>query len=216
MTAFDWQGATVLFVGDSVTDAGRTAFPETRPFDALGVGYVRFVAQHLGSQRPDLGLRLVNRGISGDRTRELEPRWDRDVIAERPQVLSVLIGVNDAWRGFDNNDPTSAAEFEMRYRSLLQRARASLPALYVVLCEPFMLFEQPGEEGMRQDLDGKVAAVNRLAEEFDATLVPFDRMFRAACVETPATYWADDGIHPTAAGHGLMAWEWMRRTGLAE
>ncbi|MGB8858843.1 MAG: SGNH/GDSL hydrolase family protein, partial [Ilumatobacteraceae bacterium] len=164
---------------------------------------------------PDLGMRIVNRGISGDRTRELEPRWDRDVIAERPHVLSVLIGVNDSWRGFDDNDPTSAEVFEARYRSLLQRARAASPALHVVLCEPFLLFEQPGEEGFRADLDGKVAVVRRLAEEFDAVLVPFDRMFVDACVRTPATYWADDGIHPTPAGHGLMAWEWMCRTGLA-
>ena len=215
MTAIEWHGATVLFVGDSVTDAGRTSAPAKRPFDDLGVGYVRFIAQHLGSLQAEVGLRIVNRGVSGDRTRELEPRWERDVIAERPDVLSVLIGVNDSWRGFDDNDPTTADEFEMRYRALLGRARAATPALHLVLCEPFLLFEQPGEEGFRRDLDDKVAAVHRLADEFGAILVPFDAMFAAACTRMPATYWADDGIHPTPAGHGLMAWEWMRRTGLA-
>jgi lysophospholipase L1-like esterase len=214
MTSIDWQRATVLFVGDSVTDAGRTSSPAKRPFDELGVGYVRFVAQHLGSQRAEMGLHIVNRGVSGDRTRELEPRWERDVIAERPDVLSVLIGVNDSWRGFDDNDPTTADEFATRYRALLVRARTAMPALHLVLCEPFLLFEQPGEEGFRRDLDDKVAVVHRLADEFDATLVPFDAMFVAACERMPAEHWADDGIHPTPAGHGLMAWEWMRRTGL--
>ena len=214
MTSIDWQDATVLFVGDSVTDACRTSSPAKRPFDELGVGYVRFVAQHLGSQRPELALRFVNRGVSGDRTRELEPRWERDVIAERPDVLSVLIGVNDSWRGFDDNDPTTADEFATRYRALLGRARAAMPALHLVLCEPFLLFEQPGEEGFRRDLDDKVAVVHRLADEFDATLVPFDAMFVAACGRMPAEHWADDGVHPTPAGHGLMAWEWMRCTGL--
>lgn len=214
MTSIDWQDATVLFVGDSVTDAGHTSSPAKRPFDELGVGYVRFVAQHLGSQRPELALRFVNRGVSGDRTRELEPRWERDVIAERPDVLSVLIGVNDSWRGFDDNDPTTADEFATRYRALLGRARAAMPALHLVLCEPFLLFEQPGEEGFRRDLDDKVAVVHRLADEFDATLVPFDAMFVAACGRMPAEHWADDGVHPTPAGHGLMAWEWMRCTGL--
>ena len=216
MTAFDWHDATVLFIGDSVTDAGRTASPDVRPFDALGVGYVRFIAQHLGSQHPELGLRIVNRGVSGDRTRELEPRWEHDVIDERPHVLSVLIGVNDSWRAFDDNDPTPDDEFESRYRSLLQRARAASPALHIVLCEPFLMFEQPGEVGFRQDLDGKIAVVHRLADEFDASLVQFDQMFVAACARIAATYWADDGIHPTPAGHGLMAWEWMRCTGLAQ
>ena len=215
MNTFDWHGSTVVFVGDSVTDAGRTSAPAQRPFDSLGVGYVRFVAQHLGSQRPELGLKIVNRGVSGDRTRELEPRWERDVIVERPDVLSVLIGVNDSWRAFDENDPTPDHEFEHRYRTLLERSLAANPALRLVLCEAFLLFEQPTEEGFRHDLDGKVEVVNRLAAEFDATLVRFDEMFRAACTTTEATYWADDGIHPTPAGHGLMAWEWMRSTGVA-
>lgn len=207
MNAIDWPDATVLFVGDSVTDAGRTSAPDRRPFDRLGVGYVRFIAQHIGSQHPSLGLRIVNRGVSGDRTRELEPRWEADVIAEQPDVLSVLIGVNDSWRAFDEHDPTPDHEFEHRYRSLLHRARAANPALHVVLCEPFLLFEQPTEIGFRRDLDGKVGVVHRLAEAFDATLVPFDAMFRAACADVDATHWADDGIHPTPAGHGLMAWD---------
>jgi lysophospholipase L1-like esterase len=209
-----WSDATVVFVGDSVTAAGRRSRLPWRRRD-LGNGWVRDIARRVAGERPDLGLRVVNRGVNGDRTRELALRWQRDVLDERPDVVSVLVGVNDTWRGFDAADPTPVEQYEDCYRALLERTVATLPEVRLVLGEPFLLFEPPGLAGMRADLDARIAVVHRLAVEHGAVLVPFDRVLVDAGASSSPAAIADDGIHPTPAGHRLMADTWLSALGLA-
>jgi len=193
----------VLFIGDSVTDCGRRTDP-----DGLGDGYVRLLATG-----PLAGCRVSNRGVGGDRAVDLAARWEADVVAERPDVLSVLVGVNDTWRRYDAGEVTPVDEFEATYRSLLDRARAAGVGR-LVLVEPFVLPVRPGQERWwDEDLGARVDVVGRLAAEHDAVLVPAAAHLTALVREHGAAALADDGVHPTALGHRALADLWWAGAG---
>jgi lysophospholipase L1-like esterase len=185
-----------VFAGDSVTDCGRRDDPA-----GLGDGYVKNLYDVLGAGRP----RIVNSGISGNRAVDLVARWDADVLEYEPDLVSVLIGINDTWRRYDEDDPTSTEEFEASYRELLEPVTARL-----VLVEPFLLPVKAEQRAWREDLDPKIEVVRRLATEYDALLVPADVEFNRQALTVGATTLADDGVHPTAAGHRLLAELWRR------
>ncbi len=191
-----------VFIGDSVTDCGRLIEP---PF---GDGYVFNIAQ---SGR--LAGEIINVGTSGHRLVDLENRWNTDVLAHNPALVSVAIGINDTWRRYDDNDPTSVEDFEERYRRVLTATKAhGNPDL--VLCEPFLLEVREEMNSWREDLDPKIAIVHKMAAEFGAKLVPFDQHFKAKAKELPMVELADDGIHPSKLGHQIMADLWLRTVGL--
>ena len=199
-------GMRILFQGDSITDCDRDGHT-ARP---LGTGYAFMIASRLAARYPELGLVFTNRGISGNRARDLEARWDVDCLTLAPDVVSILIGINDTWRRFDHGDATGGEAFRASYRSILQRTRDRLGAK-IVICEPFVLPVPPDRAAWREDLDPKIAAARDLARDFGAVYVPFDGMFAAASTTVDPSYWAADGVHPTDAGHALMAEEWIRR-----
>lgn len=189
---------TIVFAGDSVTDCGRRTDPA-----GLGNGYVKDLYDELaGPTRP----RILNAGISGHRAVDLVARWETDVIAHAPDLVSILIGINDTWRRYDEDDPTSAEQFEASYRKLLDPLRA----VRLVLVEPFLVPVDDEQRGWREDLDPKLEVVRRLATEYGALLVPADVEFTARAAEVGPETLADDGVHPTAAGHRLLADLWLR------
>ena len=191
-----------VFIGDSVTDCGRLIEP---PF---GDGYVFNIVQ---SGR--LAGEIINVGISGHRLIDLENRWNVDVLAHNPTLVSVAIGINDTWRRYDDNDPTSVEDFEERYRRVLTATKAhGNPDL--VLCEPFLLEVRDEMNTWREDLDPKIAVVHKMAAEFGAKLVPFDQHLKAKTKELPMVELADDVIHPSKVGHQIMADLWLRTVGL--
>ena len=199
----------VLFQGDSITDADRARFyPED-----LGRGYAQMAAGWFGWRYPERGVRFLNRGVGGDRVVDLLARWDDDCLALRPDVLSILIGINETWRAFDPGDPTPTAAFERSYRELLSRTRDALPQTRLILMEPFSLPISPEREAWRADLDPKIQIVRRLAREFGALLTPLDGLFAQAATRREPAFWADDGVHPTPAGHALIAQAWLRTAG---
>ncbi|MBN1934484.1 MAG: GDSL family lipase, partial [Anaerolineae bacterium] len=124
----------VLFQGDSITDAGRSRENDVD----LGRGYAALVAAWFGAAWPEKRARFVNRGISGNRAKDLAARWQPDCLALKPNLVSILIGINDTWRRYDRNDPTSAEAFEVSYRAILTQVRDQLGAR-LVICEPFLL-----------------------------------------------------------------------------
>jgi len=187
---------TVVFAGDSVTDGGHRTDPT-----GLGNTYVRDIAEDLGDDRP----RIVNAGTSGNRAKDLVARWSTDVLAVEPSLVSILIGINDTWRRYDKNDPTPVEAYEASYRQLLEPLQCPL-----VLVEPFVLQVKPEHAEWREDLDPKIEVVRKLAREYDAILVPADvELNRLAAEVGPATL-ADDGVHPSAAGHEALADIWQR------
>ncbi|PSL37082.1 lysophospholipase L1-like esterase [Labedella gwakjiensis] len=194
------HGTRVLFTGDSITDAGR----RDGVGDGLGDGYVR----RLADSREFDGVDVVNTGVGGDRVVDLLARLSDDVLAHRPDVLSILVGINDTWRRYDDHDETSVEDFTSRYRTLLTAAREAGFAL--VLVEPFVLPVLRAQKMWREDLDPKIEAVRALAAEFDAVLVPADVELGRLAAERGAPSLAEDGVHPTPEGHDALAALWLR------
>jgi lysophospholipase L1-like esterase len=198
-------GARILFQGDSITDGnrGRNADPN----HILGHGYVFIIAARHGAAFPEAKLDFMNRGVSGNTVLDLAKRWQKDAIELKPDVLSVLIGVNDTGR----NVPLD--EFEQVYDKLLADALAANPNIRFVLCEPFLVpaGAKAAEQVERRDnMKQRQAIVAKLAEKHHAALVHFQRVFDEAVKRAPADYWIWDGVHPTYRGHQLMADEWER------
>ena len=199
------QDARILFQGDSITDGnrGRNADPN----HILGHGYAFIIAAKYGAAYAERNLTFLNRGCSGNTVPDLTKRWPQDTLDLKPDILSILIGVNANTR----NVPLD--EYERGYDQLLADARAANPAVRFVLCAPFtqpvgrkMKNYEPWHAGIMQRRD----AVVRLAKKYQAAFVDFQTMFEAACKKAPADYWIWDGVHPTYSGHQLMADEWER------
>lgn len=194
----------ILFTGDSITDSNRNR----NNAQSLGEGYVNMLAARLGLQRPELNLRFRNTGISGDRTSDLLARWDADCIDLQPEWVSILVGINNTWRRYDSNDPTTDDVFESEYRALLTRVKNETSA-GLMICSPFLVHTDTTVRLMREDLDPKIDSIKKLAIEYDAVWVDLDAAFVAAQQRHIPSYWAGDGVHPSLAGHALIAETWL-------
>ncbi len=191
-------GARILFQGDSITDGnrGRSADPN----HILGHGYVFIIAAKYGAAFPDLKLDFVNRGVSGNTVLDLEKRWEKDTLDLKPDVLSILIGVNDSGRRIP------LTQYEEVYDKLITKAKAANPKIKLVLCAPFV--KPTGT--VNEDIRKRQEIVARLAKQHGAALVQFQPVFDEAVKRAPADYWIWDNVHPTYRGHQLMADEWER------
>ncbi len=199
--------ATVLFQGDSITDAGRS-----RTDDAgLGGGYANLVAAWFSAGQPEIRARFLNRGISGNRVKDLADRWGPDCLELKPDWVSILIGINDTWRRYDHNDPTATEAYAEKYREIC--ARTTKAGARLVILEPFVLPVPEDRRAWRVDLDPKIAVARDLAREFGAVYVPLDGIFAAASAQREPAFWAADGVHPSQAGHALIAQAWLRAVG---
>ena len=198
----------LVFIGDSITDAGRTA-----GYAPYGHGYVYLVHLWLDAAHPELDLTIVNKGISGHTSRDLIGRWERDVIAEQPDWLSVKIGANDVWRALQSrwDEAVSLAEFERNYRRMLDRTRSGTQA-NLILAEPFLVESNP-DDPFRRAMDEYRQVVRQLAQEYSALLVKTQDAFDHGLKHQPAYYWAEDRVHPTEVGHALIAQEFLRVCG---
>ena len=195
------SGERFLLIGDSITDAGRREDPE-----ALGFGYVRHLRDMLWTLRSTLDVDLLNRGIGGDTIRDLDARWEEDVIALKPDVLSVSIGVNDVWRQLQestNPDEVLLDEFEATYRRLLTQARNRV-GCRLVLCEATIIGETR-DAPHNPIIDAYNRVVAGLADDFGALVAPMCAAFWRAIEANPARAWTSDGVHPLSNGHMLMA-----------
>jgi lysophospholipase L1-like esterase len=213
MAAFH-PGDRILFQGDSITDGGRQRTGGDLNH-IMGQDYAYIVAARVGAQLPERHLLFLNRGISGNRITDLSRRWQTDTLDLKPDILSILVGVNDGTSVVDRRpSPDSVAEYAAIYDSLIARTLAALPHVRLVLCEPFAL---PGGGRTKDrwperqlDLQERCKAVETLAVKYHVPVVNFQKVFDEACTRAPASYWIWDGIHPTYAGHQLMADEWLR------
>ncbi len=190
----------LLFQGDSITDAGRD---RSDPHN-LGGGYPFFAAELIKECMPNKEWEFLNLGISGNRSIDLLKRWQGDCIDINPDIISVLIGINDTWRAFDSNSPTTAQQFEDNYRSILKSVRENTNAKIIVL-EPFLLHDVPAKDDWRADLNLKIDVARRLAREYADVYIPLDGLFAAASIKNKPSYWAADGVHPTEAGARFIA-----------
>lgn len=214
-------GATVLLQGDSITDAGRKKDNlEPNNKDALGKGYASLIAYHLLTAHKDKNLKLYNRGISGHKVPDLDGRWDRDCIELKPDVLSIMIGVNDYWHtvAFGSKYKGTVESYKTGFHALLQRTKDALPEVQLVLCEPFVV--RDADRTTRADwfpeFSDRQAVAKEAAKSFGAVWVPFQTMFDdAVAAGTPNKHWSGDAIHVNGNGAALMAMRWLHETGLA-
>ncbi|MGL4608919.1 MAG: SGNH/GDSL hydrolase family protein [Trueperaceae bacterium] len=201
----------LLFQGDSITDAGRNR-EQLHPNEpsGLGAGYANHIASRLLCQHPSEKHLFLNRGISGNRVVDLYARWKVDAVNLEPDVISILIGVNDIWHELFHQNGVDLKRFDTIYRLLLEFTKDKLPKTKLVLCEPFLLPCGLTDERWFEDMKERRAIVKKIAEDTGATFVPFQTMFDNAQHQAPADYWAKDGVHPTPAGHQLMAKTWLK------
>ena len=186
----------ILFQGDSITDCGRRwDNPEN-----LGDGYVRLITTMLPDKYPRHKFKFINRGVSGDKAKDLVCRWDIDCISLQPDWLSILAGINDTLI-------TTITEVKEKYRTLLRRATNELNSR-IIMCEPFLL--SVGNNAYREDLNPKIEVIRKLAKEYDTVLVPLEKIFHGACLLRTSEYWAPDGVHPSPEGHALIAESWIK------
>lgn len=205
-------GASVLFQGDSITDGGRL-HGTTDPNHLYGHSYPFLIVAQAGAGRPERGWTFANRGVSGDTVADLAARWQSDTLDLAPDVLSVLIGANDARAvALGESADADGAVFRAGYDALLRRTRAALPGVRLVLGEPFTLptGEDPDFNAAFATTIGRFAAhVADLASAHGAVFVPYGAAFAAALRRAPAHHWIWDAIHPTAAGHAVLAAAWQ-------
>lgn len=207
------NGAVLLFQGDSITDGnrGRNADPN----HIMGHGYAFSIASKIGADYPEKRYQFCNRGISGNKVNDLEKRWQAETLDLKPDVLSILVGVNDSSSVVLRREPLLSVEkYGEIYTSLLEQTKAAFPTILFILCEPFIL--QVGRvkenwDAYHADIVQRQAIVRKLATKHNAVFVGFQEVFDKACEKAPADYWIWDGVHPTVAGHEIMAREWMKQ-----
>lgn len=201
--------ATILFQGDSITDALRGYEPE-----GLGQGYARMCITALKALYPDYELTCYNRGISGNRIPDLVDRWQEDCIDLKPDLVSILIGVNDTWHshGVGYFGGVSNEDFEIGYRKILEQTKKT--GAKIVMIEAFAFHHQSFSEEWRDgDFNTKIMITRKLAREYADAYIPMDGIYYANTLEYTPEEISEDGVHPTTLGHRILAKEWLKAVG---
>jgi len=200
------RGQKFLLIGDSITDCDRAKPAGEGLFDALGKGYVSYVDALFQSVYPELSIRTVNKGISGNTVRDLKPRWKEDVLDQKPDWLSIMIGTNDVWRQYDtpfiNDWHVYLDEYEATLEQLVKETKPLVKGL--ILMTPFYIESNEGD-AMRRTMDQYGAVVKRIAKDHDCILVDTQAAFNEVLQHLYSATLAWDRVHPTAAGHMILA-----------
>jgi len=200
----------ILFQGDSITDVGRSR--ETN--DMIGLGYPLLVKAALGKEEP-AKYEFFNRGISGNRIVDLYARIKADIINLKPDVMSILIGVNDVWHEFSEAGPNGveAEKYFKIYSMLIEEVKAALPNIKIMILEPFALQGTGNEkywDVFFDEVKKRAKKAEELAEKYQLTFIPLQEKLEQAATTAPASYWLVDGVHPSAMGHELIKQEWLQ------
>jgi lysophospholipase L1-like esterase len=206
------KGSTILFQGDSITEWWRlhgSKLPNTT--SALGAGYVMMIAGQLLVNFTDKNLQIYNKGNSGDKVYQLADRWDADCLQYKPDIISILIGVNDYWHTLTHDYKGTIQTYITDYHKLIERTKQALPDVKLVIGEPFAI------KGVKYPNDSWYPTFNLfrkaardIATQYKATFVPFQSVFDKAILSAPPPYWSLDGVHPSVPGEVLMTQAWMQ------
>lgn len=201
----------ILFQGDSITDCYR--IKEGDALDLrMGMGYAMLVQAELGYEEPNKYV-FMNRGISGNRINDLYARIKKDIINLKPDVMSILIGVNDVWHEFGEQNGVDSEKFFKIYSMLIEEVKEALPDIKIMILEPFALKEK-GNDAYWDEFKDEVAKrgkmAKKVAEKYNLSFIPLQNKFDEAAKLAPNSYWLADGVHPTAAGHTIIKNEWIK------
>lgn len=187
----------ILFQGDSITDAGR----DKRNYHHMGNGYPKYASALIAENNPDVEFEFINFGISGNRTSQLFDRLYTDAIAFEPDIISILIGINDIWHRYGGGKvATTDAQIELNYRSILERLRRETNAKIVILSPYLLKRESTDADAVREDLKTVLTIVRKLADEFADVYIPLDEHFAVAEPLSEPYFYSNDGVHPNANG----------------
>lgn len=204
----------LLFIGDSITDCDRAKPEGEGLFSALGNGYVSFVSAFFTSTYPELGIRVVNKGISGNTVRDLKERWQEDVVEQKPDWLSIMIGINDVWRQYDTpfikDKHVYIDEYEVTLRNLVESTKPSVEGL--VLMTPYYIESNEGDR-MRKTMDEYGAVVKKIAEESGSYFIDTQAVFNRVLKTIYPAALAWDRVHPNESGHILLARAFLNEIG---
>lgn len=205
------ENLTILMQGDSITDAGRDkAKYYANDAGGMGRGYVYQIVSNLLGSQPEANLRFYNRGISGHKVFQLADRWEDDCMQLKPDVLSILIGVNDFWHSLNNYKGTVEV-YEADFRKLLDRTLTVLPNVKLIIGEPFAVKGGKAiDKRWFPDFPEYQVAAAKIAKEYKAQFIPYQKIFDDALNIAPVSYWCPDGIHPSMAGGHLMKEGWIK------
>lgn len=198
---------TILFQGDSITDCGRGYENDLNK----GIGYATLVSAQLGYEFPG-EYRFLNRGISGNRVTDLYSRIKLDIINLKPDYISILIGVNDVWHEISRENGVCAEKFEKIYNMLIEEIKEALPDVKIMILEPFVVKGSATEEAwetFHSEVAKRAEAAKRVAEKHNLVFVPLQAKFDEMVAKQPEPYWTMEGVHPTSAGHELIARKWL-------
>ena len=208
------KGSKLLFIGDSITDCGRSQPAGEGLFDALGKGYVAQVDALLGTVYAHLAIRVVNQGISGNNVLSLRDRWERDVLNHKPDWLSVMIGINDVWRQYDIPKQKEAHVlpdvYERTLADLVTRTKPLLKGL--VLMTPFYI-ESNKKDAMRATMDKYGSIVKKVGAKHGAIVVDTQAAFDEVLKHYYAATLAWDRVHPSQTGHMVLARAFVNAVG---
>lgn len=207
------NNAVILFQGDSITDGNRGRNSDLN--HVMGHGYAFSIASRVGADYPEKRYKFINRGISAHKIIDLKARWQADTIDLKPDIMSLLIGVNDSASVVTDWKPkVSVKKFEETYNLLLEQTLLANPNVLFVLGEPFIAKGSrtiDNWDAYLTDIKQRQEVVRKLAENYNAVFVPYQSVFDAAFDKAPVEYWIWDGVHPTVSGHELMAREWLKQ-----
>lgn len=208
---FSADKTTILFQGDSITDAGRKKDRYYANDGAgMGLGYVHQIVTTLLGKHPTKNLKCYNRGISGHKVFQLSNRWEEDCLQIQPDILSILIGVNDFWHTLNWGYDGTVEVYEKDFRALLDRTKKALPNIQLIIAEPFVLRGTAiVEEKWYPAFSAYQKAAKSVANDYGATFIPLQSIFDKALEIAPVSYWCPDGVHPSLAGAHLMAEAWL-------
>lgn len=206
------ENDVILFQGDSITDAGRNKQNEMpNNNNAFGTGYAYLAGSKLLNDFPDRKLNIYNRGISGNKVYQLAERWQNDCFDLKPNLLSILIGVNDYWHMRNEKFDGTVEVYENDFVALIEQTKAKLPDVSLIICQPFIVNGTSAvDDSWIEPFKKYQDAAKRVANQFDAIWVPFQEVFDKAVELAEPTYWTGDGVHPSMAGCQLMAEAWLQ------
>jgi lysophospholipase L1-like esterase len=201
----------ILFQGDSITDSGRNK--EDNSYNnakVLGSGYPMLAGAAVLEKYASLNLKIFNKGISGNKVNQLAARWDKDCLEIKPDILSILIGVNDIWHTLNGTYKGTIDIYRNDFIALLERTKKALPDVKLIIGEPYAV---PGikavDDKWYPEFYGYQKAAREIAEQFGALFIPYQKIYDEARKHMPGVYWTADGVHPTLAGAQLMAQAWL-------
>lgn len=194
--------STILFQGDSITDCSRLLVG-----NGLGEGYVYMINEYIKKEMADLNISVVNRGIAGNKSTDLQARWKEDCLDIESNVLSLYVGVNDIWHRFSNSLELPDGEYDKAMHDLIDRYKEKYPESRIIVMSPFLMSKDDPAKTWSDSVNKYIGIAEEIAKEYKADFINMQELLDSQ--NKPALELTTDGVHPTEIGHKIIADKWI-------